>query len=119
MNVTRVEVGIDCAEPEPLIEFWMHALGYQRESAGGPTIVDPQGDGPPIWFQKVPEAKVMKNRLHFDVWLDDEAAVVARRDELVAIGATAVKRDFDFWLMNDPEGNEFCLCWPVPQQALV
>ncbi|HWU32331.1 MAG TPA: VOC family protein, partial [Marmoricola sp.] len=83
---------------------------------------DPDGVGPRLFFQKVPEGKVVKNRLHLDL----RAAVGASPDErmprleaecarLVAIGATRVQRiegnamDGGIIVMQDPEGNEFCL----------
>lgn len=53
----------------------------------------------------------IKTRLHLDVYLAGEAAAEARRDELVSLGGTALARHHDFWLMADPAGNEFCLCW--------
>jgi hypothetical protein len=106
---TRIQVCIDCTDDEALAEFWARALDYQRHFVGGwQHVIDPAGVGPVVWFQPVPETKVVKNRLH----LDTEGAAVLRRDDLVALGATTVRREVDFWLMNDPEGNEFCLCWP-------
>jgi 4a-hydroxytetrahydrobiopterin dehydratase len=115
---TRIQVCIDCADEERLAAFWARALDYQRHYIGGwQHVIDPTGAGPVVWFQPVPEPKVTKNRLHLDVWFADESAAVARRDELVALGGTAMRRAYDFWLMHDPEGNEFCLCWPVPAAA--
>ena len=112
-SVVRIEICIDCADPEDLIPFWMAALGYVRDRRDARGLVDPDGAGPPLWFQRVPEPKTVKNRLHIDAYFDDEAGAERRRDELVALGATAVGRFEDFWLMNDPAGNEFCLCWPI------
>ncbi len=117
MRATSIEVGIDCADPGLLLPFWRRALGYEPDSSDARALSDPAGDGPTIWFQQVPEGKVVKNRLHLDVYLDDEPAALARRDELVEHGATAVRGFVDFWLMQDPEGNEFCLCWPPPAQS--
>lgn len=110
---TRIQICIDCADDKALAEFWALALGYEQHFVGGwHEVIDPAGIGPVVWFQPVPEPKVAKNRLHLDVWFADEDAATTRRDELVRAGATAVRREIDFWLMNDPEGNEFCLCWP-------
>ena len=88
---TRMQVTIDCADPGRLAHFWATALGYQLEqppdgfpswrdywvSRGFPpeefeddgydSIVDPDGVGPRVWFQPVPEAKVVKNRVHLDL----------------------------------------------------
>ena len=111
---TRIQVCIDCADDEALAAFWARALGYEPHFTGGwHQVIDPRGAGPLVWFQPVPEPKSVKNRLHLDVWFDDQRAAVARRDELVGLGAVAVRSEVDFWLMHDPEGNEFCLCWPL------
>ena len=87
------------------------------------ALEDPDGTGPRIYFQQVPEDKVAKNRVHLDVFAapgleGDErmAAFEQEAERLVALGATRVKR-FDpdlplshgFIVMADPEGNEFCL----------
>jgi 4a-hydroxytetrahydrobiopterin dehydratase len=111
---TRIQVCMDCADDAALWPFWAVALDYDqhRPPGGWRELVDPTGQGPVVWFQPVPEPKITKNRLHLDVWFADEDAAVAKRDELIAIGGTAVRREADFWLMRDPEGNEFCLCWP-------
>jgi hypothetical protein len=115
---TRIQVCIDCADAEALAQFWARALDYERHFIGGwQHAIDPAGAGPVVWFQPVPESKVVKNRLHLDLWFDTEGGAAQRRDELVALGATAVRREFDFYLMLDPEGNEFCLCWPpIPNE---
>jgi hypothetical protein len=91
----------------------MRALGYERDPSDARGLIDSDGVQPPLWFQRVPEAKTVKNRVHLDVYFADQAEAERRRDELVAIGGVAVRREYDFWLMADPEGNEFCLCWPA------
>lgn len=87
------------------------------------AIEDPDGDRPRLFFQQVPEDKVAKNRVHLDVRAapgleGDErmAALEAECDRLVALGAKRVRRfdpapplDAGTIVMNDPEGNEFCL----------
>jgi hypothetical protein len=91
----RLQITVDCQDPQRLTGFWAAALGYQIEeppagfdswnaywrSAGVPeeelptdtdaadSIVDPAGVGPRIWFQLVPEGKSVKNRLHFDLMI--------------------------------------------------
>jgi hypothetical protein len=54
---------------------------------------------------------VAKNRLHLDLWFADEPAADLRRAELESIAAVSAGYHGSFWLMLDPEGNEFCLCW--------
>ena len=91
---------------------------------GADSIVDPGGAGPRIWFQQVPEPKSVKNRLHLDVRASRgranalpvrRAAIDARVTELVALGATRLRvlstdgLDHYGVLLQDPEGNEFCV----------
>jgi hypothetical protein len=85
--------------------------------------VDPDGTGPRLFFQRVPEPKMAKNRVHLDVrvapGLEGEqrmAALEAECERLVALGATRRQRhepapptSAGFLVMIDPEGNEFCL----------
>jgi catechol 2,3-dioxygenase-like lactoylglutathione lyase family enzyme len=143
MSLT-VQVTFDCADPAALSRFWNDALGYELDSPPRPyetwdealdafgvpeenrndasASVDPEGHGPRLWFQKVPEGKVAKNRVHLDVRAapglrGDErmAALEAKCDALVALGATRVRRhepdtiNLGHIVMLDPEGNEFCL----------
>jgi hypothetical protein len=105
---------LDAADHQRLAEWWCRAIGYERRSSdaerptGWPVpIVDPGGDGPLIWIVPVPEAKVVKNRMHLDVIGDSEA--------LLAAGATLIRRRDDEigWdVLADPEGNEFCCFSP-------
>jgi hypothetical protein len=146
----RFQLVIDCKDPEPLARFWAAALGYVLEAPpegfatwddwrrdiglpdselgiGADSIVDPRGDGPRIWFHAVPEAKVVKNRLHLDlhasggtgttdrcVPLDIRTRRVnAEAKRLADLGATIsgpLSTDgLDHYAvgMRDPEGNEF------------
>jgi len=119
--------GRDLAPGEDPIEAWMDFLEQagvpedQRNTAS--AIVDPDGDGPRLFFQKVPEGKTAKNRMHLDVraavGLEGDArmaALEAEHDRLVALGAGRLQRhepappmSAGFIVMKDPEGNEFCL----------
>jgi catechol 2,3-dioxygenase-like lactoylglutathione lyase family enzyme len=142
------QVTVDCADPARQARFWAEALGYRIEdppegfatwraywlSIGVPpdelgegdcsdSIVDPAGAGPRIWFQQVPEGKVVKNRIHFDVLVGGgrtvslairKERVDAMADRLVQAGATRLPVrepdagiDHYFVAMADPEGNEF------------
>jgi Glyoxalase-like domain len=148
--LTRLQVAIDCADPEPLVRFWSTALGYVPEpppegypdwfaywraigipeeelgpdTAAVDSVVDPAGVGPRIWFQTVPEAKTIKNRVHLDLGVSGGRTVPlairrervdAEVERLVAAGATVLwKRaepgmDHYAVTMADPEGNEFCV----------
>jgi hypothetical protein len=141
----RFQLVIDCADPEPLARFWAAALGYELEpppagfatwdaywldmgvpadelGTGVDSIVDPDGRGPRIWFQVVPDRKAVKNRLHIDVSAGGGRALplVSRKERvdaeaarLVALGATLLgpldSEGLDHYAvaMRDPEGNEF------------
>jgi predicted enzyme related to lactoylglutathione lyase len=110
-------VTFDCADPRRLATFWAAAMGYERavDDEGWVVLRDPAGAGPNLGFQKVPEPKVVKNRVHPDlVPSDGMEAEVAR---LEGLGATAVRlvdehADGPHTIMADPEGNEFCVVAP-------
>jgi hypothetical protein len=88
------------------------------------SVVDPDGHGPRIWFQKVPEAKQLKNRVHLDLEIgggrqvpitERRRRIRAESDRLVEAGARQVTElhqdglDHYGIVLQDPEGNEFCL----------
>ncbi|HET9071799.1 MAG TPA: VOC family protein [Acidimicrobiales bacterium] len=109
----HLEIGIDCSDPDRLADFWEAALGAPgRRGDGRPYVqlLDVPGL-PPVYFQRVPEGKVVKNRLHLDLFVADIEREVER---LVALGATAhqeVHEGGERWrVLTDPEGNEFCIC---------
>lgn len=137
------QVTFDAQDTRALAEFWGEALGYVlqpppegfdsweafADAVGIPeedrdqlaAVIDPDGDGPRVLIQKVPEAKTAKNRCHLDVVVTDrsmesaerKAAIDAEAERLVALGATRVEsfeEAIGTWtVMQDPEGNEFCL----------
>jgi predicted enzyme related to lactoylglutathione lyase len=110
-------ITLDAADPHRLADFWTEMLGYKvvYDSAEEVAIDQPDESGPVVLFIKVPDAKAGKNRMHFDLNPDDQAAEVERA---VALGATHVEigqeRDPDVtWtVLADPEGNEFCILTP-------
>jgi hypothetical protein len=136
------QVTFDAHDPEKLAGFWASALGYetapppeghsswpafldaigvpedQRDSAW--ALVDPDGVKPRLFFQKVPEDKTAKNRVHLDVHASvgvDSGEVDQRRNEeverLESLGATRQDEKSEMGLtwvvLTDPEGNEFCV----------
>jgi catechol 2,3-dioxygenase-like lactoylglutathione lyase family enzyme len=146
----KFQLTVDCADPARMTRFWATALGYRVEdppggfdtwnafwrSIGVPddeldddrdnadSLVDPDGAGPRIWFQQVPERKQIKNRLHLDITASGGRGVpLETRRELVdaevvrltAAGATVLRfldeDGIDHYgvTMQDPEGNEFCI----------
>lgn len=140
-----IQITFDCADPAGLSAFWAEALGYRLqdppggfssweqalEAMGVPpenrndasAVVDPEGSGPRLFFQRVPEGKQAKNRVHLDVraapGLEGDARMAALEGEaerLVSYGATRLRRfepapplGSGYIVMADPEGNEFCL----------
>jgi len=145
-----IAITIDCNDPAVLMRFWCQALGYvvqpppdgygswlaywralripdeelgDLEDDGNTAIIDPAGVGPRIWFQPVPEPKVVKNRVHIDIkTFDRSEPLVSRRPKvdaevsrLVGLGATIFNRldpaDSEYYavVLQDPEGNEFCV----------
>lgn len=141
-SIKKFQVTFDCAEPARLASFWCEVLGYvvppvpegfatwedcHRSLPHEDQVVyfacsDPSGAGPRLLFQRVPEGKVVKNRVHLDVragtgLVGEErlAALEAECARLVALGATHVRTlladdDNESCIhMQDIEGNEFCL----------
>nr|WP_245885200.1 VOC family protein [Kineococcus rhizosphaerae] len=141
----RFQVTFDCADPARMAGFWAQVLGYVVQPPPAPfaswpealaawgvpaerhgdasAVVDPEGVGPRIYFQRVPEPKVAKNRVHLDVraapglaGAERMAALEAEAARLVAAGARVLARcapapplESGHLVLADPEGNEFCL----------
>lgn len=106
-------VTFDCADPVRVATFWAAALEWQLDpesDADGALVHDPEGTSE-LGFQPVPEAKVVKNRLHID--LRPTGSMTAEVERLEGIGASIVGRvdvEGSFWtVMQDPEGNELCV----------
>ncbi len=111
-NLRIAEVVLDCNRPDAAIAFWEAALGYQRGWAGGPfaQLHDPEAQGMTLLFQRVPEGKIVKNRVHLDLTTPDMPAEVARLGSLGARVLREVSESGAHWtVMTDPEGNEFCV----------
>jgi hypothetical protein len=106
-------ITFDCADPKALAAFWAAALGMvvDDEDDEGAFVVDPAGKSKGLFFQKVPEPKAVKDRIHLDVRPSGSmAAEVARLKELGATEDGLVEVENSFWtIMLDPEGNEFCI----------
>ena len=103
-------VSWDCADALVMARFWAAALGsdVDEESTSAKAYVEAAGWGAPnMWFNQVPEPKTAKNRLHFDLRAPGDVADEVSR--LEALGATVVRDDLHHTVMQDPEGNEFCV----------
>lgn len=124
-SVKHIQVTFDCEDTDRVARFWCEVLGYEPaagEDGKAYACVDPTGVGPRLFFQKVPEGKVVKNRVHLDVRVgtglvgaERLAVLEAERDRLIALGATefqvllADEEEESCIVMQDVEGNEFCL----------
>jgi Glyoxalase-like domain len=140
---TRTQIVFDCADPDALAHFWADALHYQVQPPppgfdtwedflrahnvpedrwdSASAIVDPDGVLPRIYFQKVPEPKQVKNRIHLDLNQgtretppeERRARVDMEVERLKGLGARELYRKSEFGeyhvTMADPEGNEFCV----------
>ncbi|SDN51517.1 VOC family protein [Geodermatophilus sp. DSM 45219] len=138
---TDVQVVVDSADPHGLADWWAEALGWQVEQQdeafirrmvetgaateadtttyrgalvwrSGAALNSPDPGRPRVLFQRVPEAKTVKNRVHLDLHVgpgrrEDEVA------RLVRLGATELHRGaqgpYEWATLADPEGNEFCV----------
>ena len=136
-----IQIAFDARDPGRLAEFWAVALGYQLKPPPEgyesweawavemnipeerwndvAALIDPDG-GPRLYFQRVPEGKTAKNRVHLDIKVavdlppsERQAAVDAEASRLVEAGATRIgpiEEQGAYWMvMQDPEGNEFCV----------
>ena len=113
MGSTLTEIVVDAADPSRLAAWWAEVLGWETtdEDDTGVEISPPGGGRPTLVFVPVPEAKGVKNRIHLDVNPTgcDQDTELAR---LHGLGATAVdlgQGDQTWYVLADPEGNEFCL----------
>ncbi|MDV6012987.1 VOC family protein [Haloechinothrix sp. LS1_15] len=138
---TRIQVAFDAAEPHALARFWAAAMRYEVEDHSGlvdhllgagyiqgsdiidldgrkafrdaTACSDPEGAGPRLYFQRVPEAKQAKNRVHLDLEVGQERRE-AEVERLVDLGATVLWITADrgpvTTTLGDPEGNELCVC---------
>ena len=108
------EVVIDCSDHGPVVDFWAAALGYERREVNEQYVAllppAPEPGRPALLFQRVPEPKSSKNRVHLDFRAPVMADEVAR---LVGLGASVIAErslgDFAWTVLADPEGNEFCV----------
>ncbi len=123
MTSDLLNVAFDCTDPYRLALFWSEVTGCsvsEDDHPGDPEASVPLTNGTRLWFNQVPEAKVVKNRLH--VCLQPDTLRDEEVERLMAAGATMVadrrKDDGTGWaVMADPEGNEFCVLRSAAEHA--
>ncbi|MGH9026792.1 MAG: VOC family protein [Acidimicrobiia bacterium] len=112
----RLDLVLDCAEPQRLEGFWRDALRYRVfYSSDAHVILVPNDDSnaSPLVLQRVPEPRAGKNRMHIDLVTDDIEGEV---DRLVQLGARRLHEgvqnigDTRWVTLADPTDNEFCVC---------
>ena len=109
-------VTIDCSDSSRLAQFWAAALGWSvaHDQGDGALLTDANAGYPQLYLQPVPEPKTGKNRAHVDLEAGDFENEVER---LCALGAVVISRRSSpdgarSAVMEDPEGNEFCMSGP-------
>ena len=108
MTIRLESVCIDAADPPALARFWSELLGWEITDDDDEEVAL-EGDGSVLLLLKVPDTKVVKNRLHLDLRPDDQAAEVARAEALGARRVDIGQGDQTWVVLADPEGNEFCI----------
>jgi len=109
-------ITFDCADVLLVARFWSAVLDRPLDARSSEYFAsiggtDPERAEPAWYFARVPEPKQAKNRVHVDVTDADPDAV----ERLVALGATVIAahevpgRSHRWTVMEDPEGNEFCV----------
>jgi hypothetical protein len=108
---------LDASDPRPLAAFWGAALGREvRDDGADEQLVRVSADGleDGLWVDRVPEARSVKTRVHLDLRL-----AAADPAPLLAVGARLVREpdgEIRWWVLADPEGNEFCAMAPAPPE---
>ena len=111
-----VSITIDCADPARLASFWSRMLNIAETDqhagdSGWATVGSRSDNQPRLTFQRVPESKTGKTRIHLDIQVDD---IDAGRQHVENLGGqwSGVRHDHDegvVLVMHDPEGHEFCI----------
>jgi len=105
-------ITIDCADPARLASFWSAVLDIpvtsEHSADAGWTTAGSRLDPPRLTFQRVPEPKTGKVRLHLDIQVDDLETAGAHA---IAQGATLAEfqPQDDVRVYLDPVGHPFCL----------
>jgi hypothetical protein len=133
MGLVVSQLSVDCGEPAALARWWAQVLGWHvvggvAEDADNDKLADADevgiepddGSRLGVLFLRVPEAKSVKNRLHLDLRPQDGSDQQTELARLIALGARPVDIgqgvEVTWYVLADPEGNEFCLLRSTPSQ---
>lgn len=121
MGVVISQLCIDSVDPASLAAWWADVLGWQVEADDPDEIwvSETPESAQGLLFLRVPEDKVIKNRLHLDIRPADGSNQDAELERLLAMGATPVdvgQGDASWHVLADPQGNEFCLLHSTPAE---
>jgi 4a-hydroxytetrahydrobiopterin dehydratase len=112
-SVQVIEIGIDALDAGAIRAFWRAVLGYVDEpgrSGAWDGLIDPLGQGPAVWFQRMDAPRPQRNRIHFDVSVPHDEAESRIRAALAAGGTLTYDVEAPaFWVLADAEGNEACV----------
>ena len=111
VEVRFKEIVIDCADPRSLADFWVGFTGYEIRHAYDDWVsIGTPDSNMIVGFQKVPEGKSVKNRVHIDFAAADEEVTAMQIETMAATRLWASPNPDDpFVVLADPEGNEFCI----------
>ncbi|WP_181768179.1 VOC family protein [Streptomyces albidus (ex Kaewkla and Franco 2022)] len=114
MTLEWEQVNVDAADPVALGNWWAQMLGWVviTDSPEEFEIRPSENRLPGLIFVPVPESKTLKNRLHLDFRPDDQEAEVGRFLAQGARRADVGQGDEPWVVLEDPEGNEFCILGP-------
>lgn len=121
MTIQINTLTVDCHDPGAVASFWAAALDWPILNDTGDEVMiapfrEPHPGAYPVLFMRNPDEKVVKNRLHFDLAPDDQDAEVARLEGLGARRADIGQgSDVSWVVMEDVEGNHFCVLRSLPK----
>ncbi|OLF08646.1 hypothetical protein BLA60_21710 [Actinophytocola xinjiangensis] len=122
MSTRLINVVVDSGDPRAIAGFWHELLGWpmDQQPTGEVDVVPPPEDGCgwDLVFVPVPEARTVKNRLHLDLASGSADEQMATLDRALSLGATRVdigQGNVPWFVLADPEGNEFCVLDSRPE----
>lgn len=115
-RTSAIEIAIDTTDPDRIRPFWAAVLGYRED--GRWNLSDPDGIGPPMWFQETEQPRTERQRFHIDISVAHDIAE-QRVAAAIAAGGRLVTDRFarSWWVLADADGNEACVCTWLDREA--